>query len=113
MAAACTAPGATQIAVAARFCVSASFIEKLRQWAGGSVAVRPHRRGPVPLLGAAARAELGACLRQQPDATLDELCGWVAALGGPAVRVATMGRGRRWTGSEKKASTPPGVTPSA
>jgi len=35
---------------------------------------------------------LAACLRQQPDATLDELRVWVAALGGPAVSPATMGR---------------------
>ena len=75
VAAACAAPSATQTAVAARFCVSASFVEKLcqRQRTSGSVAALPHRSGPAPLLDAAARAELVACLRQQPDATLDEL----------------------------------------
>jgi len=102
VAAACAAPGATQTAVAARFCVSVSFVEKLRQ-----------RSGPAPLLGAAARAELGACLRQQPDATLDELRAWVAALGGPAVSVATMGRAVQaldWR-RKKRASTPPSATP--
>lgn len=58
--------GATQTAVAARFCISVSFVEKLRQRrrASGSVAALPHRSGPAPLLDAAARAELGACLRQ-------------------------------------------------
>ena len=114
VAAACAAPGATQTAVAARFCVSVSFIEKLRQRATGSVAALPHRSGPAPLLVAAARAELGACLRQQPDATLDELRVWVAALGGPAVSPATMGRAVQaldWQ-RKKSASTPPNATPS-
>uniref|UniRef100_UPI000619E34D helix-turn-helix domain-containing protein n=1 Tax=Hymenobacter terrenus TaxID=1629124 RepID=UPI000619E34D len=94
VAAACAEPGATQPAVAARFCVSVSFVEKLRQRqrANGSVAALPHRSGPAPLLDAAARAELAACLRQQPDASLAELCVWVAALGGPAVSPATLGR---------------------
>ena len=94
VAAVCAVPGATQTAVAARFCVSVSFVEKL--------------------LGAAARAELGACLRQQPDTTLDELRVWVAALGGPAVSPATMGRAVQaldWR-RKKRASTPPNATPS-
>ncbi len=94
VATACAEPGATQTAVAARFCVSVSFVEKLRQRqrVSGSVAALPQRSGPAPLLDAAARAGLVAYLRQQPDATLDELCVWVAALGGPAVSPATMGR---------------------
>ena len=114
VAAACAAPGATQTVVAARFCVSVSFVEKLRQRqrASGSVAARPHRSGPAPLLGAAARAELGACLRQQPGATLDELRAWVAALGGPAVSVATTGRAGAGLAAKKRASTPPNATPS-
>ena len=104
-AAACASPGATQTAVAARFCVSVSFIEKLRQ------RQRAGRwpRGPT----AAARAKLGACLRQQPDATLDELRAWVAALGGPAVSVATTGRALQaldWR-RKKRASMPPSATP--
>ena len=99
VAAACAAPGATQTAVATRFCVSVSFVKKLRQRqrASGSVAALPHRSGPAPLLDAATRAELVACLRQQPDATLDELRVWVAALGG-----RWGGPCRRWTGGEKK-----------
>jgi len=115
VAAACAAPGATQTAVAARFCISVSFVEKLRQRqrASGSVAALPHRSGPTPLLDAAARAELGA-LRQQPNATLDELRVWVAALGGPAVSPATVGRAVQaldWR-RKKRASTPPNATPS-
>ena len=55
-----------------------------------------------------------ACLRQQPDATLDALRVWVAALGGPAVSVATMGRAVQAVGwrQKKRAPTPPGATPS-
>ena len=116
VAAACAAPGATQTAVAVRFCVSVSFVEKLRQRqrTSGSVAALPHRSGPAPLLGATARVELVACLRQQPDATLDELRVWVAALGGPAVSPATMGRAVQaldWR-RKKRASTPLSGTPS-
>ena len=70
-------PGATQTVVAARFRVSVSFVEKLRQRASGLVA---------------AASGLGACLRQQPDATRDELRVWLVALGGPAVGVAPMRR---------------------
>ena len=94
VAAACAQPGRTIGAVATQFSVSVSFVEKLlhRPRTSGSLAARPHRSGPAPLLDAAARAELGACLRQQPDATLDELCVWVAALGGPAVSPAPVGR---------------------
>jgi transposase len=43
-----------------------------------------------------------ACLRQQPDATLDELRMWVAALGGPAVSPATMGRAEQAVGGRRK-----------
>ena len=94
-----------------------SFVEKLcqRQRANRSVAALPHRSGPAPLLDAGARAAVGACLRQQPDATLDELRVWVAALGGPTVSPATMGRAVQaldWR-RKKRASTPPSATPTA
>ena len=117
VAAACAEPGATHAVVAARFCVSVSFVEKLRQRqrASGSVAALPHRSGPAPLLDAVARAELVACLHQQPDATLDELRVWVAALGGPAVSRATLERAVQaldWR-RKKRASTPPSATPNA
>jgi len=86
--------GSTLAAVATRFGVSISFVHKLaqRQRTRGNVAALPHRGGPAPLLTAAARQQLVACLRQQPDATLDALRVWVAALGGPAVSRATLGR---------------------
>ena len=117
VAAASQQPGRTIGAVAAQFSVSVSFVAKLlqRQRTSGSLAALPHRSGPAPLLDAAARAGLVTCLRQQPDATLDELRVWVAALGGPAVSVATMGRAVQaldWR-RKKRASTPPNATPSA
>ena len=117
VAAACAQPRRTIGAVATQFSVSVSFVEKLlhRQRTSGSLAALPHRSSPAPLLDAAARAELGACLRQQPDATLDELRVWVAALGDPTVSPATMGRAVQalnWR-RKKRASTPPNATPTA
>ena len=117
VAAACQQPGRTLGAVAAQFSVSVSFVEKLlqRQRTSGSLAPLPLRGGPAPCLDASSRADVVACLRQQPDATLDELRVWVAALGGPAVSVATMGRAVQAVGwrRKKRASTPPSATPSA
>jgi transposase len=101
--------------VAAQFSVSVSFVAKLlrRQRHRGSLAALPHRSGPAPLLDTAGRAEVAACLRQQPDATLDELRVWVAALGGPDVSPATMsraGQALNWR-RKKRASTLPSATP--
>ena len=116
VAAACQQPGRTLGAVAAQFSVSVSFVEKLlqRQRTSGSLAPLPLRGGPAPCLDASSRADVVACLRQQPDATLDELRVWVAALGGPAVSVATMGRAVQAVGwrRKKRVSTPPSATPS-
>ena len=116
VAAACQQPGRSLGAVAAQFSVSVSFVEKLlqRQRTSGSLAPLPLRGGPAPCLDASSRADVVACLRQQPDATLDELRVWVAALGGPAVSVATMGRAVQAVGwrRKKRASTPPSATPS-
>lgn len=108
--------GGTLAAVAARFGVSASFVHKLaqRQRTRGSVVALPHRGGPAPLLTEAARHQLLACLRQQPDATLDELRVWLAAVGGPAVSRATLGRAVQrldWR-RKKNTCTPPSATPS-
>ena len=116
VAAACQQPSRTIGAVAAQFSVSVSFVEKLlrRQRTSGSLAPLPLRGGPAPYLDASSRAEVVACLRQQPDATLDELRVWVAALGGPAVSPATTGRAVQavdWR-RKKRASTPPNATPS-
>ena len=116
VAAACQQPGRTLGAVAAQFSVSVSFVEKLlqRQRTSGSLAPLPLRGGPAPCLDASSRADVVACLRQQPDATLDELRVWMAALGGSAVSVSTMGRAVQAVGwrRKKRASTPPSATPS-
>ena len=117
VAAACGQPGSRAVAVAAQFSVSVSFVEKLlhRQRATGSVAALPPRSGPAPDLGDRARAELRACLRQEPDATLAELCTWLAAIGGPAVSQSTLWRAVQALGwrRKKRASTPPNATPGA
>lgn len=114
VAAACAQPGRTVGAVAAQFSVSVSFVAKLlrRLRTSGSLAALPHRSGPAPSLNAAAQAQVLACLRQQPDATLTELCVWLAAIGGPTVSQSTLGRAVAaldWR-RKKRASTPPSAT---
>ena len=115
VAAACGQAGRTIGEVAAQFSVSDSFVRKLRrrQRTSGSLAALPPRSGPAPRLDAAAQAQVEACLRQQPDATLDELCTWLAAVGGPAVSRVTLWRTVQaldWR-RKKRASTPPSATP--
>ena len=89
--AACAEAGCSVGEVAAQFRVSVSFIYKLRrrQRTSGSLAALPHRGGPAPLLDAAARVQLAACVARQPDATLAELRAQLAAEGGPAVGQTT------------------------
>ena len=91
VAAACSAPGAKIHEVAARFAVSLSFANKLlrRQRTSGSLAALPAGSGPAPLVSAFGQAQLRACLVAQPDATLDELCTLLAAVGGPALSRTT------------------------
>jgi len=114
VAAACAAGNSSIGQVAARFGVSLSFVNKLlkRQRTSGAVAALPHRGGPAPLINAAARAQLAACVAQQPDATLDGLRVQLAASGGPAV-----GRTTVWPALQalelrrkKRVSTPPSAT---
>ncbi len=109
--------GLTQPAMAAQFSVSLSFVAKLlrRQRTSGNVSALPSGHGPAPRLDAATLVQLTACLRQTPDATPDELCGELAAAGGPAVSRSALGRavqGLDWR-RKKRASTPPNATPSA
>jgi transposase len=97
--------------------VSLSFVTKLRprprQRPRGSLAALPHRGGPAPLLEAAARTHLAACVAQQPDATLDELRVHLAASGGPAVGRTTLWQGLQALNlrRKKRASTPPSAIP--
>lgn len=83
--------GGTQEEVADRFTVSLSFVEKLwRRWrTSGSCAALAHAGGRQRSLRgheAAIRKEVA----EQPDATLAELCERLAAVGAPAVSLATM-----------------------
>jgi len=76
------------------------------------VATLPVAAGPAPYFDAAALGQLGDCVRQSPDATLDELRGWLAALGGPAVSRSALGRAVQaldWR-RKKRVSTPPNAT---
>ena len=114
VAAACRQPGSRVVAVADQFSVSVSFVEKLlhRQRTTGSVAALPPRSGPAPNVDAPARDELRACLRQEPDATLAELCTWLAAIGGPVVSQSTLWRAVQaleWR-RKKRAPMPPNAT---
>jgi transposase len=112
--AACQA-GGKQAAVADRFSVSLSFVAKLlrRHRSHGRAAALPPGRGPAPRLDGPALAHLSACVRQTPDATLDELRVWLAAVGGPAMSQSALGRAVQaldWR-RKKRASTPPSATP--
>jgi transposase len=95
--------------------VSVSFVQRVqqRQQVRGTVAALPHRGGPAPLLTEPAPLLL-ACWHQQPDATLDELRRWLAAVGGPAVSRATLGRAGQRLGWRRKKNTctPPNAPPS-
>ena len=91
---ACAAPGARQVQVAARFCVSVAFVGKLlrRQRQTGQVAALPGRGGPPRCLDAAAQAWLVAQVGRQPDATLVELRDGLLGETGQQVSVGTVWR---------------------
>ncbi|OJW19379.1 MAG: hypothetical protein BGO49_08600 [Planctomycetales bacterium 71-10] len=61
--------------VARRFAVSPSFVVRLlhRRREAGTIEPRPHRGGRGPLLGADDLARLDALIREEPDATREEL----------------------------------------
>jgi transposase len=105
----------SQRAVAALFGVSRSFIEKLlqRRRTVGRIAPLPHAGGRQPKLNDAALVR--RLVKQQPDATLDELRERAEAAHGPAVSRATMSRWlRRWQLPRKKSrSTGLSETPRA
>jgi len=65
----------TQEQVAARFAVSVSWVRKLlrQRRATGSIDRRPHRGGHAPAFDAAAGAKLRQAVRDDSDATLEEL----------------------------------------
>src|SRR6266513_2074857 len=67
--------GATVKQIAERFLVSVSFVTRLLQLhrATGSVEPRPHGGGHPAVLGPEDLERLRELIRQQPDATLEEL----------------------------------------
>jgi len=114
IAAACAEPTARIYQVAAQFSVSVSFVDKLlsRQRKSGSLAALPAGGGPAARLDPSGCRHLQACLVQEPDATLTELCTALVAAGGPKLSQSAMGRaviGLGWD-RKKKAFTPLNAT---
>jgi transposase len=106
----------TQRAIAERFCVSSSFVEKLWQrWRqSGSSAPKPHaggRQGALKDHLELLRTEVA----KQPDATLTELRDRIVAVQGPRVSAATLCRAlqRLRLPLKKSRSTPRSGIPSA
>ena len=104
----------SQRALAALFSVSRSFVEKLlqRRRSTGTIAPRPHAGGCQPSCDAAARELLVLMLRDQPDATLEELCAQLGQRRGLWVSVPTISRLLTRLGLPRKKNlfTPPSVT---
>jgi len=90
--AACGQPRSRITAVAARFCVSKSFIDKLlhRNRTQQTLAPLPLSGGVKSVFTPAADQALLACLAAQPDATLEELRVQLAVVGGPIVSRTTL-----------------------
>lgn len=93
----------SRAAIARTFSVSPAWVRRLvqRRRETGSIAPRPRRHGPRPKLDAAARQDLADLVRQQPDATLDELRRRLAV----SVSAATVCRALRALGLPLKKKT--------
>ena len=80
--------------VAERFGVSRWFVQKLlrQRRCSGSIAAKARGRGPAPTIGVRDRQRLSKLVKQQPDATLAELCQSLRAAGGVSVNIWTMCR---------------------
>jgi transposase len=76
------------------FGVSLSFIEKVlrRYRTTGELGPKPHAGGQKPRVDAAAQAFVRQVVHDNPDATLEELCAWLADATGVRVSLATMCR---------------------
>ncbi len=105
----------SQRAIAQRFSVSPSLVEKLvqRQRTTGRVAALPHGGGRRGLLDEAALALVRRLVQEQADATLEELCARVQQAGGPIVSKATLCRAlqRLELPRKKSRSMPVNATP--
>jgi transposase len=84
----------SQRTVAALFGVSRAFLEQLlrRRRTTGEIAPRPHAGGRQPRCDPAALALVRQFIREQPDATLEELCAQLRHRRGLRLSVATMCR---------------------
>jgi transposase len=115
--AACDDGTETREEVAERFGVSTSFIRKLlrRRRQSDSVAPKPHAGGVKPTLKPKDLKQVRTLVRQQPDATLEELCQRLAQRTGKSVRVWTMCRALQALDLSRKKSpcTPANATPPA
>ena len=104
----------SQRALAALFGVSRAFVENLlrRRRTTGTIAPRPHAGGRQPSCDRAAREMVALILREQPDATLEELCAQLGQRRGVWVSVPTMSRLLTRLGLPRKKNhfTPPSVT---
>ena len=77
-----------------------------RHRTSGSAAALPRGHGPALRLDAPALAQLTACLRQSPDATLDQLATWLAAVGGPSASRSALARAVQGLGWRQKNEPP-------
>lgn len=100
--AACDARDGTREQIAARFSVSVSWIRDLlkRRRETGSIASKPHGGGRAPAFDAAAAARLREAVRDDDDATLEEL----AAAAGVACAPSAVHRALKRLGITRKKS---------
>ena len=93
-----------QRAIATLFGVSQSCVETRlrRRRTSGDIAPRPHAGGRHASCNEAALGLLRRLIREHPDATLAELCAYLAAQRGLLVRVPTMSRLAKQLGLPRK-----------
>jgi transposase len=96
----------SQRALAALFGVSHACLEQLlrRRRTTGAIAPRPHAGGRQPHCDPAALALVRQLVREQPDATLAELCAQLQQRRGLRISVATMCRVLQRLGLPRKKS---------
>jgi transposase len=99
-------------ALAALFGVSQSFLEKVlqRRRTSAAMAPRPYAGGRQPHCNAAALTLIRQWVREQPDATLEELCTQLQQQCGLRVSVPTMSRILTRLGLPRKKVPPGGGT---
>ena len=98
----------SQRQIAETFGVSRSFVEKLlqRRRTTGNIAPLPHGGGVKPVLDDEALALVRQLVKEEPDATLEELCEAVNRQRGVRVSVSNMCTRLKHIGLPRKKSTP-------